>query len=508
MAASMQEVGVHPVVRRLAAGAAVVAGTVAVVTGLGAVGQTGAALDEAPPVFGGPVVGDTTPEQLSRAFRRAAERSLPGVVHVQVQAVRPARIEVPEPFRGTPWEELFRRGQPSPESRQGSGSGFVFRPDGYILTNNHVIEGAERVTVVLQDRREFEARVVGRDPNTDVAVLKIDAENLPVVELGESEAVAVGDWVVALGYPLRLGATATAGIVSAKGRRLGIIGQDEEASAPLEHFIQTDAAINPGNSGGPLVDLDGRAIGINTAIASPTGYYSGYGFAVPIDLAKRVAEDLLEHGAVRRPKLGVAIDDVGPADREVYRLDRAAGAEVKRVEEGGPAARAGLRLGDVIVAVDGHPVESSGDLMELLALKDPNDTVELDVVRYGERLRIRVELGTFEPAVTVERDTGREKKDALSRLGFTASELTPALARRLGVEARDGVVVTRVEEASPAARAGLRPGAVIESVNGREVADVSDLNRATRALRDGQAVSLVIILPDGTRTIVNYRLRG
>src|SRR5690606_17251135 len=169
------------------------------------------------------------------------------------------------------------------------GSGFIFREDGYILTNNHVVANAERVSVVLQDRREFVAEIVGRDPNTDVAVLKIDAKGLPVVPLGRSDHVAVGDWVVALGYPLRLGATATAGIVSATGRQIGIIDRSDGASAPLEHFIQTDAAINPGNSGGPLVDLEGRAIGMNTAIASPTGYYSGYGFAVPIDLVRRVA---------------------------------------------------------------------------------------------------------------------------------------------------------------------------------------------------------------------------
>ncbi|HEX7117636.1 MAG TPA: Do family serine endopeptidase [Longimicrobiales bacterium] len=498
----------HPVVRQLAAGVALVTGVVAVATGLGAagrIGETGGAV----PALGSAVPGDTTPEQLSAAFRRAAERSLPGVVHVQVEAVREARVEVPDPFRGTPWEDLFRHGDPSPRPRQGSGSGFVFRSDGYILTNNHVVEGAERVTVVMQDRREFEAEIVGRDPNTDVAVLKIDAEGLPVVELGDSDPVAVGDWVVALGYPLRLGATATAGIVSAKGRQLGIIGRDDEASAPLEHFIQTDAAINPGNSGGPLVDLQGRAIGINTAIASPTGYYSGYGFAVPIDIAERVAEDLIEYGAVHRPKLGVAIDDVDPADREVYGLARPAGAEVKRVEKGSPADRAGLRLGDVIVGVDGEPIESSGDLLELLALKDPSDEVELDVVRYGDRLEIAVELGAFEPAVKKARsDAAEHEDDAVSRLGFAATELTPDLARRLRTDARRGVVVTQLDDGGPAARAGLRPGAIIETVNGREIESVSDLEEAAGALRDGQAVSLVVRLPDGTRTILNYRLRG
>ena len=498
----------HPVIRQLAAGAALVAGTVAAATGLSPAGGDRLVENGDPVSVSRTASNDTTPEQLSRAFRRAAERSLPGVVHVRVQAVRSARIEVPEPFRGTPWEDLFRRGQPSPAPREGSGSGFVYRPDGYILTNNHVVEGAERVTVVLQDRREFEAEIVGRDPNTDVAVLKVDATDLPVVRLGRSDEVEVGDWVVALGYPLRLGATATAGIVSAKGRQLGIIGRDGEASAPLEHFIQTDAAINPGNSGGPLVDLEGRAIGMNTAIASPTGYYSGYGFAVPIDLVKRVADDLIAHGVVRRPKLGVAIDDVDPADREVYRLDRAAGAEIKRVEAGSAAERAGLRIGDVIVAVDGRPVDSSGELMELLAMKEPGDRARLDVVRYGERLRVEVELDSFEPAVKAARETTREKGDALSRLGFAATELTPELARRLRTEATRGVVVTQVEAGSAAERAGLRTGMVVESVNGTAVRSLADLKKAIGAVKSGQAVSLVVRLPDGTQTIINYRIRG
>ncbi len=499
----------HPVVRHLAAGAVLVAGTVAVATGLDAVGDGHAASSvQSTAVASLPTGADTTPERLSEAFRRAAERSMPGVVHVQVQAVRRARVEVPDPFRGTPWEDLFRRGEPREAPRQGSGSGFIFRSDGYILTNNHVVDGAEQVTVVLQDRREFDAQIVGRDPNTDVAILKVDADNLPVVELGESDPIAVGDWVVALGYPLRLGATATAGIVSAKGRQIGILSRDNEASAPLEHFIQTDAAINPGNSGGPLVDLQGRAIGMNTAIASPTGYYSGYGFAVPIDLVKRVANDLIDHGEVRRPKLGVAIDDVDPADAEVYRLDRPAGAEIKRVEEGSAADRAGLRLGDVIVGVDGVAIESSGDLMELLARKDPKAKVRLDVVRYGERIRTEVQLDTFEPAVKAASKPESSKESGLERLGFTAAELTASLARRLRIESDEGVVIARVHDGGPAARAGLRPGSIVERFNGREIDSVAALEKAAESVRPGQAVSLVVRLPDGTQTIVNFRARG
>ena len=497
----------HPAVRRGVVGLVLAASAVAGATVLDGVreGQAQSTLGSSPS-WG--VAGEALPNPLSRAFREATARALPGVVHVQVEAVRKARVEIPDPFRGTPWEDLFRRGRPSdPAPRQGSGSGFVFRSDGYILTNNHVVEGAERVTVVTQDRREFDARIVGRDPNTDLAVLKVEATDLPVVELGDSDRIEVGDWVVALGYPLRLGATVTAGIVSAKGRQLGIIDRNDGASAPLEHFIQTDAAINPGNSGGPLVNLAGQVVGINTAIASPTGYYSGYGFAVPVNLARRVAEDLIEHGAVRRPKLGVAIGNVTPADAEVYRLERAAGAAVVRIEAGSPAEAAGMRLGDVIVGVEGQPVESTGELMEALARYEPGQRVTLDVVRYGQRLRVPVTLDVFEPAVrTVASESGRTER-GVDRLGFTAAELTRELARRLRIEEGRGVAIVRVEERGPAARAGLAPGMVLEQLNGRSIEKLADLEAAADEVRPGQAVSLIVRLSDGTRTIMNYRLR-
>jgi serine protease Do len=453
-------------------------------------------------------VQDTSPAQLSQAFRRATERALPGVVHVQVEGVRRARVEVPDPFRGTPWEDFFQQSPSNPQPRRGSGSGFIFRSDGHILTNNHVVDGADRVMVILQDRREFEAQVVGRDPNTDVAVLKVDATGLPVVSLGDSDPIAVGDWVVALGYPLQLGSTATAGIVSAKGRRLGIINQSQEAAAPLEHFIQTDAAINPGNSGGPLVDLEGRAIAMNSAIASPTGYYSGYGFAVPINLARRVAEDLINHGEVRRPKLGVGIQDVSPADVEVYKLDQPKGAAVSQVEDGGPAAKAGIELGDVIVGVDGKPVDSSGQLMELLARSEPGGTVNLDLIRYGKPVRVAVKLGEFEPAVKATQRVASGREDGLALLGFAAAELTPDLARRLRIEETKGVAIIRVAEGGPAAQAGIAPGLVIERANGRQVNKLADLEAAARAVKPGQAVSLVVRSADGRRVIINYRTRG
>jgi serine protease Do len=461
-----------------------------------------------------PAAAVASANNLSGAFRAASSAALPGVVHVRVtQGARSVSRQVPPQLRGTPWEDMYR-GQGGGAPRAGSGSGFILSPDGYILTNNHVVEGADRVNVVLADKREFEARVVGRDPNTDVAVLKIDARNLPTVRLGDADGLEVGDWVLALGYPLDLGQTTTAGIVSAKGRSIGIF-QQSGAEAPLEHFIQTDAAINPGNSGGPLVDLQGRVIGINSAIASPTGFYSGYGFAVPINLARRVAEDLMRDGRVHRPMIGVEIRDANSADAEVFRLPSPDGAVVS-AEPRGPAARAGLAIGDVIVAVDGEKVSGSGDLMELVMRKRPGDRVALDVIRYGDRRRVELRLEEFQAdsrrARADERDAPAEPVEEVAaaapgKLGFRAEVVTPEIARELRMDRAEGVVISQVDAAGPAAGV-LGRGMVVKRVNGRAVASLDDLRTAADAVRPGQAVSLQVRLTDGRETILNYRARG
>jgi serine protease Do len=456
-----------------------------------------------------------TADGLSSAFRTASSTALPAVVHVTVQQDGRQVSQVPPEIRGTPWEDMFRGQGGGP--RSGSGSGFIISPDGYILTNNHVVEGADRVTVVLADKREFTARVIGRDPNTDVAVIKVDARNLPTARMGDADALEVGDWVLALGYPLDLGQTTTAGIVSAKGRSIGIMGRSG-AEAPLEHFIQTDAAINPGNSGGPLVDLQGRVIGINSAIASPTGFYSGYGFAVPVNLARRVAEDLMRDGRVHRPMIGVEIRDATSADAEVFRLPSPDGAVVS-AEPRGPAARAGLRMGDVIVGIDGEAVPGSGELMESVMRRHPGDRVALDVIRYGDRRRVELRLEEYQAAGEAEQgrderrpDRGRPDVEEVSsvapgKLGFRAESLTPDIARELRVNRESGVVVSEVDESGPAAQA-LARGMVVERVNGREVRSLDDLRAAAEAVRPGQAVSVQVTLPGGRQTIINYRARS
>ena len=437
---------------------------------------------------------------LSGAFRAASSGARASVVHVRVvSSARTASVQqVPPELRGTPFEDMFRgRGQ---APRAGAGSGFIISEDGYILTNNHVVEGADRVMVVLGDRREYEARVVGGDPNTDVAVVKVEATGLPVARLGDADQMEVGDWVLALGYPMDLGHTVTAGIVSAKGRSIGIFGRNG-AEAPIEHFIQTDAAINPGNSGGPLVDLNGRVVGVNSAIASPTGLYSGYGFAVPINLARRVAEDLIRDGRVNRPMIGVEIRDATQADAEVFRLPSAEGAVVT-AEPRGPAARAGLRMGDVIVAIDGTAVRGSGELMDQVMRKRPGERVSLDVVRYGERRRAEVRLEQFAapqaaaPAAAPRRTPAAGvRREEPGRLGFRAREVGGA---------NPGVAVAEVDPAGPAAGL-LAPGMVVKRIDGREVGTLEELGAAAERVKPGAAVSLHIVLDDGRERIVNYR---
>jgi serine protease Do len=450
---------------------------------------------------------------LSGAFRRATHAALPAVVSVEVEG-RQRVTESQNPFRGMPFFDDPRGGQAQP--MRGSGSGFVFRADGYILTNNHVVQDADRITIRYQDGREMTAKVVGRDPQTDIAVVKVDATDLATVDLGNSDAIDVGDWVVALGYPLQLGntATVTAGIVSAMGRNLGILARNENANergTTLEHYIQTDAAINPGNSGGPLIDLNGKVIGVNSAIASPTGYFSGYGFAVPINIARNVANDLINHGEVRRPRLGVQVGSITEADREVFKLNNLEGAKVTQVTPGLPAEKAGLELGDVIVSLNGEPIHDSGQLTAQLAEKfEPGDKVTLGILRYGKRMNINIELARWsEPNARPERVTrGEETAKGSDLLGFSAADITPQISRQLDFQARQGVVVTEVDDTGSARVTPLSPGSVVEQFNGKPVRSVEDLDRAASSLKAGDVVSLIVRMPpDGTRTLINYRIR-
>ena len=431
------------------------------------------------------------------AFQTAASRALPAAVFIQVEA-RPPRLLM-TPFGPVAAPDQPGAAQaPTPLLPMGSGSGVIFRDGGYVLTNNHVVRQAERVTITTYDRRTFEAQVIARDPSTDIAVVRVEGDGLPVAQLGVSDSLRLGQWVLALGSPLGLQFSVTAGIVSATGRSIGIlaasVGEGEDGrnqAPPLEDFIQTDAAINPGNSGGPLVDLEGRVIGINTAIASPTGTFTGYGFAVPIDLARLVADQLIRFGEVRRPYLGVALDDVEPVDLRVYSLREPLGAEVIRVEQGSPAERAGVQLGDVIVRLGDTPVRTVAELQMALARLEANARVPLRVIRFGREVTLDIAPG-------VVRSGGRPPPP-------------PAVARgpgRAGLQvAEQGgrVVIAGVQRYSAAARAGVRAGQVIVSANGRQIASVEQLAEVIREARN-DALSLVVDDPQAGRVIINYTL--
>jgi serine protease Do len=442
----------------------------------------------------------TAASRLSGAFRAAAARALPAVVQIRTVAVMDA-----------PMANIFPgfRQEGAPQRTQGTGSGFVFDGRGYILTNNHVVRNALSVQVSMLDGTEYNAEVIGTDVSTDLAVIKIDAgpRELPVIELGESDRIRVGDWVIALGNPLGLTFTATAGIVSAQGRSIGILAAEGAGSTALESFIQTDAAINPGNSGGPLVDLHGRVVGINTAIESQTGYFTGAGFAIPIDLAKKVADDIIEHGAVHRPRLGVVIDNVSSADAEVYGLSSIAGVEVTSVTPGEPADRAGLQLGDVILSINDEPVNSVPELQARVARFQPGDRVRVGFVRYGRSMTATVQLGEFErpePAARVQPPPASSNP-----LGFSVAPL-PSNLRTGALRGDDIPVVTSVDRLGPAEGSGLGRGHVIRRFNGREIRSIRDLERAAASVRSGQVVSLIVVNamdPDALPTIVNYRIR-
>jgi serine protease Do len=438
---------------------------------------------------------DTTQTaRLSAAFRAAAARALPAVVQITTVAVAEAPHALPFDLEPT-------------QRMQGSGSGFIFDGNGHILTNYHVVRNALNVNVVLLDGREYTAEVIGTDADTDVAVIRIEAErgeSLPVIEFGDADALRVGDWVIALGNPLGLTFTATAGIVSAKGRSVGILQQASEA--PLEAFIQTDAAINPGNSGGPLVDLNGRVVGINTAIQSQTGFFSGAGFAIPIELARKVAGDLVRHGVVHRPRLGVTIEDVNAADAEVYRLPAVTGAEVVSIAPGTPADQAGLRIGDVIVGIGDEAIHTVSDLQARVARFNPGDRIAVAFIRYGTSMEATVQLGEFE-AAREQRPRERAQRER-NPLGFNVSALPQQMATQLGIRGESVPVVSRVDQLSAAFRAGIRSGQVIRHFNGREIRSIRELERAAAGVRAGEVVSLVVVdarVQNALPRIVNYR---
>jgi serine protease Do len=349
--------------------------------------QTNTLADSNPPakqVFygGGPVPFD---------FTKAADRAMPAVVHIKASESRKTALQRQQQYNN-PFRFFFGDNYNfEPQPRSGTGSGVIYTADGYILTNNHVVDFADEFVVTLHDNREFRARLVGKDANTDMAVIKIDADDLPNVEIGNSDEVRVGEWVLAVGNPFDLTSTVTAGIVSAKARNINII-RSKNGSAPIESFIQTDAAVNPGNSGGALVDTDGKLIGINTAIATPTGVFAGYSFAIPVNLVKRIADDLIKYGEYRRPYLGVDIATMDSNVAEQLSIPYTQGVVVTELDPQGSAALSGIQSNDVVTKINGKNVTTSAELLELLGRSKVGETVTLSAVRNGRTKDFSVTL--------------------------------------------------------------------------------------------------------------------
>jgi len=455
--------------------------------------------------------GHASLRSLSNSFTEIADEVTPAVVYVTGQRLIPRGDP---PFDFGPFEDFFER-NPHPENdqppqrRPSGGSGVIVRPDGYIVTNNHVVENMEGLQVILNDQRTFDAKVVGRDPSTDVAVLRIDAADLPVVQLAADGDVQVGEWVLALGNPLGLQFTMTAGIVSAIGRaNLNIINRGENPYA-IEDFIQTDAAINPGNSGGPLVNIDGQVIGINTAIASQTGRYMGYGFAIPITIVRNVTEQLIETGSVERAILGVSIQAVTPLDQEALGLPTADGVLIADFDsrvENNPARRAGVKPQDVVLAVDGHKVLTPSQLQQQIAFHKPGDEVELVVWREGKQRKIDVALGERPaPPDSVTQFVSGDQNELESALGMEVQDLSSGVRSNLAERGRigaaeipEGVAVRSVEPSGPAADARIPTNSVITQVGDHPIRNVEEYRQAVEDLKPGSVVYFRIFRPGGS----------
>jgi serine protease Do len=431
---------------------------------------------------------DIAPTNGHSPFVSVAEAVRPAVVNISAESV------TEDKYHNFMDDDFFKRFFGLPEGRtpnqprmrrsESLGSGFIFSKDGYILTNNHVVEGAEKVTVTLSDQHSYKADVIGADKETDVAVLKISAgHELPIISLGDSDSILVGDWVMAVGNPfpnLGLDRTITVGVVSAKGRQGLTFGGDNPS---YQNYIQTDASINPGNSGGPLVNLQGQAIGINSAIATPTGGNVGIGFAVPINMAKDVSEQLVQGGKVVRGYLGVYPQDITEDLKDANGLPSTEGVLVAQVDDATPAADAGLRVGDVVTKFDGESVTNAQQFRFLVAKAGPGSNIKLDVWRNGTTRTMNVKLGDRTKYVSENKAQPTEQVQEDHWLGLSVETLTADNAGQYGVEYTPGAIIVGVEPGSPADEAGLGAGDIVVKISGKDVRNAADFNRIAGTLK-------------------------
>lgn len=433
---------------------------------------------------------------ISKAFSSVAKKAMPAVVFIKAEMASNAQDNLygdnfgmaPYGAPSSPFnDEFFQRffgfppqAQPrKPTPQLSQGSGFFVSSDGYIMTNSHVVQGANKITVIFNDGRELDASIIGTDPRTDIAIIKVDGKNFPFVPLGDSDAIDIAEWVIAIGSPFQLEASVTVGVVSAKGRQNLHIND-------FEDFIQTDAAINPGNSGGPLLNLDGEVIGINTAIFSRNGGYMGIGFAIPSNMASNIMKQIIDTGTVTRGFLGVSLQPIDKDLADAFNLEKAEGALIAEVVKGSPAEKAGLKQGDIIVEYNKAPVKTVGSLKNDISMVKPGTKITLKVNRKGQILTIPIEIGNAS-------ESNLLAGGIISKIGIEAENLTPEVAQQLGYAATEqGVVIVKVKPASAAAQTGIRPGFIIMAVNHKKVLNLDEFTQAITEAAEQKRILLLI----------------
>jgi serine protease Do len=417
------------------------------------------------------------------SFATVAEKIKESVVNISTVTVirQGGDSQMSDPFFN---DEFFNRffGVPQGTFKSRSlGTGFIVSPDGFILTNNHVVDRADEITVKLYNQKEYKAKIVGRDKDTDIAVIKINAGGLIPAALGDSDKISVGDWVVAVGSPFGLEQTVTQGIISAKGRIIG--------AGPYDDFLQTDAAINPGNSGGPLCNLDGEVIGINSAITSNSGGYEGVGFAIPVNMAKKVYSDIMQKGKVVRGWLGVSIQELTPELAKHFKVRE--GVLIAQVFKGGPAAKAGIQQGDVVVEFDGKKVGKYRELQALVASTQTGRAVDITVMRNGTEKMMKINIGERD-LEAMNAPMPPKPQETANDIGITAGEITADSAEQYGLTAKQGVIVINVAQDSAAEDGGVMTGDVIHEINGIAVKNMKDFDEAVKSVKKGREAVLLI----------------